>query len=530
MRFINTTTFKFHELSDSEVRNLENEYSILSHLWTWGSDEITYNDVITQDDKMSGKGGYSKFAGACALAKSLGYDLIWDDKCCINKTDSVELGEAINSMYKWYAESDICIAFLEDVDSGKQIEQSEWFLRGWTLQELIAPRRVQFYDTDWNLLGDKVQSQRRARSQHRNPGGCFGKQKGLASLFYRAADVLGCRADDRGGNQEYSGMLAPSPACFARSGHLVSLGGSSGFHINQFGLNIALPATPTTPPLRMYRVLLKGGHLKHPGQYALFLHKSGENKYVRVRSHRGESSVMTEMPPSESIDVTIPLVVMEPPVYIYPGFWLRNLGIDPNVCYVKQLERAYTTELDRLRLPDEGDGTVGIIQLDSPGTDPLGELTWIKIGFGPDCQPMCCMIRPSYNYHGRITSTSSLMRMQSVDLLRNPRGSSGRQYHPIFDKGWTIPSGEVLPGVTPRTYIYEIYKGGVDRGFDLTYKRQRFDLSVSAQRVPDMKQRNGYAPAEVWALDIVFNKPPPPPPPEDYDWCGCRAAPIRQTV
>lgn len=77
------------------------------------------------DDKVRTKGGYSKFAGACALAKALGYDLIWDDTCCINKTDSVELGEAINSMYRWYAESDLCIAFLEDVALAEQMEQSE---------------------------------------------------------------------------------------------------------------------------------------------------------------------------------------------------------------------------------------------------------------------------------------------------------------------------------------------------------------------------------------------------------------------
>ncbi|KAK8102240.1 hypothetical protein PG984_015386 [Apiospora sp. TS-2023a] len=276
----------------------------------------------------------------------------------------------------------------------------------------------------------------------------------------------------------------------------------------------------------MHRVLLKVGHLKVRGQYALFLHKSGETRYVRVCNHKGDSFVMTELPPRESIDVRIPLAVTEPPVYIYPGFWLRKLSFDPNICHVKHLERTYTRDLDRLRLPDDGDGTVGIIQLDSPRTGPIGDLTWIKIGFGSDCQPMCCMIRPLSDYHGRITSR--LMRMQSSDLLRNPQGSAGRQDHPIFDKGWTIPSGAVLPGVTPGSYIRQLSVGDLESGFSFTYSGQIFDFSVSAQRVPDMEQRSGYAPAEVWALDIVCNTPPPPPQ-ESYDWCCYKAAPIRTT-
>ncbi|KAK8042323.1 hypothetical protein PG994_012806 [Apiospora phragmitis] len=143
MRFIDTTTFKFHELTDSEVRDLENGYSTLSHRWTWGSDEIKYHDILALDDKCV------RFGEGARLRSDL------DETCCINKTDSVELGEAINSMYRWYAESAICIAYLEDVASVEYTEQSEWFMRGWTLQELIAPKRLQFYNSHWSLLGDK---------------------------------------------------------------------------------------------------------------------------------------------------------------------------------------------------------------------------------------------------------------------------------------------------------------------------------------------------------------------------------------
>ena len=58
----------------------------------------------------------------------------------IDKRDSVELAEAINSMYQWYRNSKICGVYLEDVPQ-KQLIDSEWFDRGWTLQELIAPKK-----------------------------------------------------------------------------------------------------------------------------------------------------------------------------------------------------------------------------------------------------------------------------------------------------------------------------------------------------------------------------------------------------
>ncbi|KXH30154.1 HET domain-containing protein [Colletotrichum simmondsii] len=40
-------------------------------------------------------------------------------------------------------------------DLETQFLDSKWFTRGWTLQELIAPRDVNFYDHDWRLLGTK---------------------------------------------------------------------------------------------------------------------------------------------------------------------------------------------------------------------------------------------------------------------------------------------------------------------------------------------------------------------------------------
>lgn len=105
-----------------------------------------------------------KIRGCCKLAADLGYTWVWLDICCIDKSSSSELSEAINSMYTWYSKADICIAYLPDVpdDAGdpradeSAFRHSRWFQRGWTLQELIAPCIVLFVSRGWKQIGTKV--------------------------------------------------------------------------------------------------------------------------------------------------------------------------------------------------------------------------------------------------------------------------------------------------------------------------------------------------------------------------------------
>ncbi|EJF56687.1 HET-domain-containing protein [Dichomitus squalens LYAD-421 SS1] len=110
-----------------------------------------------------------KIRRACAVARAYGHRLIWIDSCCIDKTSSSELSESINSMYAWYRDATVCYAFLADVSSSASrgsldprswtstvaFRKSRWFRRGWTLQELIAPRVVVFLSTEWQFLGTK---------------------------------------------------------------------------------------------------------------------------------------------------------------------------------------------------------------------------------------------------------------------------------------------------------------------------------------------------------------------------------------
>ncbi|OJT12724.1 Vegetative incompatibility protein HET-E-1 [Trametes pubescens] len=106
----------------------------------------------------------SNIQEACRVARSAGYRLIWIDLCCINKTSSAELSEVINSMYEWYRLSDICYAVLKDfpdgedpTDGSSHFRSCKWLGQGWTLQELIAPERVEFLTKTWKPLRSKLE-------------------------------------------------------------------------------------------------------------------------------------------------------------------------------------------------------------------------------------------------------------------------------------------------------------------------------------------------------------------------------------
>ncbi|EHK44874.1 HET protein [Trichoderma atroviride IMI 206040] len=134
------------------------KYAILSH--RWGNDELTLQDV---ERNTTAKEGFKKVQQSCDMAKRNGIDYIWIDTCCINKESSSELSEAINSMYLWYFKAHICYAYLADVPS-TPFEESQWFTRGWTLQELLAPADLVFFDANWKSLGTKEGLQREISS------------------------------------------------------------------------------------------------------------------------------------------------------------------------------------------------------------------------------------------------------------------------------------------------------------------------------------------------------------------------------
>lgn len=149
MRLVNTSTL---ELESFPYR--VPEYAILSH--TWDERELLFEDVRGGLASWGARPGAMKVLRSCARALMDGFQYIWIDTCCIDKSSSAELSESINSMFNWYAGAGACYAFLSDAKKGTDLSNCRWFSRGWTLQELISPPTVQFFDRDWMYLGDRL--------------------------------------------------------------------------------------------------------------------------------------------------------------------------------------------------------------------------------------------------------------------------------------------------------------------------------------------------------------------------------------
>jgi hypothetical protein len=134
-------------------------FAILSH--TWDSEEVNFqafNDIATRTAAK----GWTKIERTCREAQRCGFDYVWIDSCCIDKTNNAELSESINSMFQWYSEADLCLVYLADFDANatdnelvSMLHSARWFSRGWTMQEIIAARAANFYDRAWNQFGTR---------------------------------------------------------------------------------------------------------------------------------------------------------------------------------------------------------------------------------------------------------------------------------------------------------------------------------------------------------------------------------------
>lgn len=166
MRLLRRSSSGNIELVSFEDSDNRPPYAILSHTWTEGQ-EVTYDELST--DTGTTKAGYDKIRFCVDRAARDGLEYAWVDTCCIDKSNQLELQIAINSMFRWYQQARKCYVYLSDVSvcgrtsnvvtgrvSWKQaFRRSRWFTRGWTLQELLAPRTVEFFSKEQKKLGDK---------------------------------------------------------------------------------------------------------------------------------------------------------------------------------------------------------------------------------------------------------------------------------------------------------------------------------------------------------------------------------------
>ena len=169
MRLLNTAALEICDFTNDETPTPK--YAILSH--TWGKEETSFEEFQMSTAKNSS--GHQKIVNCCQIAASEGLQYVWIDTCCINKASDAELSEAINSMYRWYHEPEVCYALLADFSTctseaseqarsmdamqSRFFRESRWYSRGWTLQELLAPREFVFHDCAWKRIGSRCDLQ-----------------------------------------------------------------------------------------------------------------------------------------------------------------------------------------------------------------------------------------------------------------------------------------------------------------------------------------------------------------------------------
>ncbi|KAJ5567853.1 heterokaryon incompatibility protein-domain-containing protein [Penicillium hetheringtonii] len=152
MRLLKAAEIQLEEFTPDRIP----DYAILSH--TWEREEILLEDL--RNGSVYKKVAWEKVKRICQQTLEDGLEFVWIDTCCIDKTSSAELSEAINSMFSWYQNARTCYIYLNDVPAHGDIRQknskfasSRWFTRGWTLQELLVPREMCFFSCDWVKLG-----------------------------------------------------------------------------------------------------------------------------------------------------------------------------------------------------------------------------------------------------------------------------------------------------------------------------------------------------------------------------------------
>ncbi|KAG8213353.1 hypothetical protein J3R82DRAFT_11839 [Butyriboletus roseoflavus] len=140
-------------------------FATFSHRWDNG--EPLFHELPSKRFQVGRRSapsgpGYQKLLKFCEKAR-MDYDCeyVWTDTCCINKESSTELEEAILSMGVWYSEAGVCIVHLGNSSTLEDFMSEPWFTRGWTLQELLLPRKIRFYGRDWSPICPAVGEGRR---------------------------------------------------------------------------------------------------------------------------------------------------------------------------------------------------------------------------------------------------------------------------------------------------------------------------------------------------------------------------------
>ena len=142
-------------LDNARIRKEVKEYYryvMFSHRWEHGEPLFQRVQNISIYDLESSSPN-TKLQTLCRLIRSLGFQWVWSDTCCIDKKDNVVLQESLLAVFTWYRGSSLTIVYLRGVWSQSQqpgdLWRSIWNTRAWTHPEYVAAVIVQFYTEDW---------------------------------------------------------------------------------------------------------------------------------------------------------------------------------------------------------------------------------------------------------------------------------------------------------------------------------------------------------------------------------------------
>lgn len=332
--------------------------------------------MIDRTSRTEHKRGFHKIISVSKQSRYEGLDWAWVDTCCIDKSSSAELSEAINSMYRYYQRASCCYVYLEDVeaifhstDQGQpwyesHVSQSRWWSRGWTLQELIAPAQLSFYDMNWSFIASKATRQCRAMIQRltgipddvlagQSPFACSIAQRlswaasrhttreediaycllGILNInmpllygegsqaFIRLQEEVIKRSADQSmfvwdlhpGNgyhavSRMTGVLAESPAVFSRCRDVKAImAGEHSYAMTNLGLNITLPMRQiVTAAGCLHIALLADGNDGRKHKF-LCLKRLYANRYARLHAAE-EVSIAAATSSSAFAEMTVNIV------------------------------------------------------------------------------------------------------------------------------------------------------------------------------------------------------------------------------
>lgn len=441
MRLINTYDARITDYTSRRTP----AYAILSHRWT--SEEVSFDRLQSGISMKAMRSG--KLRGFMQQAKRDGLKFGWLDTCCINKDSSAELTEAINSMYQWYQNARLCYVYLVDVDREHWQDlfpRSQWFKRGWTLQELLAPSNIHFYDCRWRFLGSRAAladeisritgipcialrngslqqfsvAQKMSWAAHRVTTrledsayclmGLFDVNMPLLygeghRAFLRLQEEIIKSSDDHSifawsmGRKKVSGLLAPSASCFAGAMNTVSLSpgkSSQPFSMTNRGLSIHLEITPWSANTYLaYLDCVQEPKPNHQVKVGIFLRRLSEpDQYARFNfsrkglwNPRSEKDHFRKRPTKTRMLFVRQNIDLQREETCLADYWY-GFKLSDSLLQSVASSKLYHPSYGYITVLQPGDWGCAIAIDISPATDGLVKLA---LGFDFDFNPVCLL-------------------------------------------------------------------------------------------------------------------------------------------